>query len=164
MNSHISLNRTSDNRQPQIQTTWKSSQRVYLYDDIKYTGTLIRPLERTYPPRWTVALDQGGYDSPTIDNITPIAPYPIETDTEIPFCEESEPDYPEPNISQLEQEIAALRQEKARLKQENDVPKKDLDQAKQIIRRAKDISPLISSSSLYGHTAYCGRLDFKNGF
>jgi hypothetical protein len=58
MNSHTSLNQTSPERQPQSQTTLQSSQRVYLYGDNQYTGTLIRPLERTYPLRWSVELDR----------------------------------------------------------------------------------------------------------
>ena len=31
---------------------------VYLYGDTDYTGTLIRPIDRTYPPKWTVELER----------------------------------------------------------------------------------------------------------
>ena len=136
MNLSTNINQTNPNRQPS-QHILRSGQRVYLYDDTRYTGTLIRPLERTYPPRWTVELDRGGYDSATVKNITPIAPDRVEANSEIPFS-----DTPEKTTSQLEQEIVALKREVARLKTENEIIKKDLEQAKQVIRRAKDISPL----------------------
>ncbi len=44
------------------QSSLKSGDQVYLYGDNTYTGTLIHPVERTYPPRWTVQLDRGGYE------------------------------------------------------------------------------------------------------
>jgi hypothetical protein len=112
-----------------------------LYGDTRYTGTLIRLLERTYPVRWSVELDQGGYDSPTLSQITPITPYPIEPDIEIPKS-----DSPEPTRSDLEREIIALRKENKRLQQENERLSKELTEAKQIIRRAKDISPVMRLS------------------
>ncbi len=164
----LKLNSTS-NQQIQNKTALQTGQKVFLYGDLNYTGTLIHPVERTYPPRWTIQLDRGGYEAVNINNISPIesrsekrfirdksnrsSPNP-----DIPFSDEIEE--PETNISQLEQEIAALRRENAALKQENQIIaqqyrelerenellKKDLDQAKQIIRRAKDISPLMRIS------------------
>ena len=55
IDSSSSLNQASPNRQPS-QHILKPEQRVYLYGDTKYIGTLVRPLEKTYPPRWTVQL------------------------------------------------------------------------------------------------------------
>jgi hypothetical protein len=143
MNSHTSLNQRTSSRQPspQSKTNLKPSQRVYLYGDTKYTGTLIHPIEHTYPPRWTVELDRGGYDSAIINNITPIAPYPVESEFGIPFSDE-----PSPTITELEKEIIALRKENALIKQENEQLTEELKQAKQIIRRAKNISPVIRLS------------------
>lgn len=122
IDSHTILNQTNPNRQPQSQTILRSRQKVYLYGDTKFTGTLIRPIERTHPPRWTVQLDRGGYDSAMVSEITPIAPEPVEADPEIPFSDS------EPTISELEREVIALRkenaklrQEKAKLKQENEI-------------------------------------------
>jgi hypothetical protein len=147
-NYSSSLNQTSHHRQPssQNQTNFQPSQKVYLYGDTQYRGILIRPLERTYPTRWTVEVDRGGYDSPTIEEITPLTPYSIQSDTEIPFSDEPEQDYPKPNISQLEQEIIALRKENALLKQENQQLREELNEAKKTIRRAKDISLVIRQS------------------
>ena len=139
-NMNININQKVSNRQPS-QHILKSEQRVYLYDDTRYTGTLLRPVERTYPPRWTVELDKGGYDSAIVSEITPIAPQAIESNSEIPFS-----DTPEKTTSQLEQEIIALRKENQKLKTENEILKKNLAQAKEVIRRAKDISPLMRIS------------------
>ena len=139
MNSHTNINQTNPNRQPS-QHILKPNQRVYLYGDTNFTGTLIRPLKRTYPRRWIVQLDRGGYDSATVTAITPIAPC-LESNSEIPFGDE-----PQPTNSQLEREIIALRQQNQKLQQENEILKKDLAQAKQVIRRAKDISPLMRIS------------------
>ena len=139
-NSNSSLNQTSPNRQPS-QHILKPNQKVYLYGDTNFTGTLIRPLERTYPRRWIVQLDRGGYDSATVTEITPIEPCSVESNSEVPFSDE-----PQPTNSQLEREIIALRQQNQKLQQENETLKKDLAQAKQVIRRAKDISPLMRIS------------------
>jgi hypothetical protein len=115
---------------------------VYLYGDRHYTGKLIRPVERTYPLKWTVELDRGGYEAVNVGHISLVESQPsnfIEID--VPFD-----DAPEPNYAQLQREIIALKRENAQLKQENELIKKDLDCAKQIIRRAKDISPLMRIS------------------
>ena len=118
-------------------------------------GTLVRPLERTYPPRWTVQLDRGGYDCAIVSQITPINPQPIKSELEIPPSDESEEDTKiskhedtKKTIahSELEKEITALKKQLAQLQQENEILKKDLAQAKQVIRRAKDISPLMRIS------------------
>ena len=42
---------------------------VYLYGDRTYTGKLIHPVERTYPPKWTVQLDRGGYEAVNVKDI-----------------------------------------------------------------------------------------------
>jgi hypothetical protein len=139
-NLNSSVNQKPSNRQAS-QHILKPSQRVYLYGDTRYTGTLIRPLERTYPPRWTVELDKGGYDSATVNQITPIEPSPIESPSAIPFSDD-EPS----NHRNLEQEIIALKQENARLQRENERLTEELAEAKQIIRRAKDISPVMRLS------------------
>ena len=140
INLSSSLNQASPNRQPS-QHILKPEQRVYLYGDTKFTGTLIRPLERTYPSRWTVQLDIGGYDSATVAEITPIASYPVESNSQIPFNDE-----PEPTNSELEREIIALKKENERLIQENQQLNEKLAEAKQIIRLAKDISPIMRIS------------------
>jgi hypothetical protein len=139
-NLDSSVNQKSSNRQASQQIL-KPEQKVYLYGDTRFTGTLIRPLERTYPPRWTIELDRGGYDSATVNNITPLEPYPIESTSEIPFSDD-EPS----NHRNLEQEIIALKKENARLQRENERLTEELAEAKQIIRRAKDISPVIRLS------------------
>ena len=140
----------------------KPNQKVYLYGDTSFSGTLIRPIERTYPPRWTVELDRGGYDSPTVPQITPITPQYIETDSAIPFDEDNPTDIPsqeqlqqekDNQIAQLEKELEIVKsqyqQQKIKnqqLQDENKVLKKDLEIAKNVIRRAKDISPLMRIS------------------
>ena len=142
MLSNITLN-------PQKETTCqqallKEGDLVYLYGDRDFTGTLIRLVERTYPQKWSVKLDRGGYEAANFDCISPIESHSsneFEHNLDIPFDDE-----PEPTISQLEKEIIALKRENAELKQENESLQKDLDRAKQIIRRAKDISPLMRIS------------------
>ena len=135
----------------------KPNQKVYLYGDSSFSGTLIRPLERTYPPRWTVKLDRGGYESATVNEITPINPQYIETeDSLIPFDDSNSIDPPpkeelvqqtENNrIAQLEKEIEILKTQHQQLKNENEILKKDLEISKNIIRRAKDITPLVRIS------------------
>ncbi len=146
IDSSISLNQATSNRQPspQSETIFKSDQRVYLYGDTNYTGRLIRPLERTYPQKWTVELDGGGYEAVNLSQIALIESppcNPIEPKSEIPFAEESEA-----AISKLKKEIIALKKEVQQLQQENEIIKKDLEQAQQIIRRAKDISPIMRLS------------------
>lgn len=143
-NIETSLNQKLTNRQP-AQQILKQNQRVYLYDDNRYTGTLMRPVERTYHPRWTVELDRGGYDSAIVSQITPINPQHIESNSDIPFNDEPEKDTKEID-SKLQEEIIALKTQIAQLKGENEILKKDLAQAKQIIRRAKDITPLMRIS------------------
>lgn len=126
------------------QDSLKEGDIVYLYGDRNFTGTLIRLVERTHPQKWSVKLDQGGYEAANVDCISLITSYSsneFKHDLDIPFDDE-----PEPTISQLEKEIIALKTENAQLKQENEFLKKDLDRAKQVIRRAKDISPIVRIS------------------
>ena len=135
-------NITSDSRSrsKNKQTSLFSGEKVYLYGDRAYTGTLIHPLERTYPPRWTVKLDRGGYEAASLDRISSIESKSndrVEPEVEIPNSDESDI-----AIEELKREIIALKTENARLKQENEMVKKDLDIAKEVIRRAKDITPL----------------------
>jgi hypothetical protein len=154
------------------QTSLSSGDKVYLYDDTTYTGTLIHPIERTSPPRWTVQLDRGGYEAVNIQDITVTEPqsvnhnYPEEL--EIPFS--NSPETPpkhlpilktetktpeeleqkirilENTISQLEAENQLLEQKSREIKKENEILKKDLECAKQVIRRAKDVSPVMRLS------------------
>ena len=135
---------------------------VYLYGDTNYTGTLIRPIDRTYPPKWTVELERGGYEAVNVQHISLVeskSTTGINSHSEIPFSDAPEEishavepssvpvsSNTEATYAQLQQEIAALKRENAQLKQENELVKKDLDCAKQIIRRAKDISPLMRIS------------------
>ena len=61
-NIKSSVDRTTANRQVSEATISKEvnltpGDRVSLYDDPTYTGTLIRPIEKTYPARWAVELD-----------------------------------------------------------------------------------------------------------
>lgn len=144
-NLSTNINQTTINRQPSQQNL-TPEQRVYLYNDTQYTGTLMRPIEKTYPPRWTVALDRGGYEAVNTHHISPLEPQPSHTDAlEIPFS-----DSPEPTIEQeiiaLKRQIQQLQQENRELKQENQRLTTELKEAKNIIRRAKDISPLMRIS------------------
>jgi hypothetical protein len=126
------------------QVSYTEGDLVYLYGDPEYTGKLIRPVERTYPPKWTVELDRGGYEAVNVAHISLIESElnnQIQDDQFIPFGDE-----PEPNTNQLKREIIALKREVQKLKQENEIITKDLDQAKQILRRAKDITPLMRIS------------------
>ena len=121
-----------------------SGDKVYLYGDISYTGTLIRPVERAYPPKWTVRVDHRGYEAVNVQYISLIESQGSnlpDSDRDSSFG-----DAPEPSYEQLQREIIALKRKNARLKEENELVKKDLDSAKQIIRRAKDISPLMRIS------------------
>ena len=133
------LNSTSD-KQLHCEVVLKTGQEVYLYGDINYTGILIRPVELTYPSKWTVELDRGGYEAVNVKYISLVESQPS-NDLDLPFG-----DVPEPSYAQVQQEIIALKCENSRLQQENELLQKDLDRAKQIIRRAKDISPLMRIS------------------
>jgi hypothetical protein len=141
-----SLNQTSSRRQPshRSQINLQAGQKIYLHGDTQYTGTLIRPIERTYPQKWTVELDAGGYEAVNLERISLIesqSSSAIEANLEIPFGDE-----PQATTDQLEKEIIALKTEVHKLRQENEIIKKDLEQAKQIICRAKDISPIMQIS------------------
>jgi len=122
---------------------YKAGDLVYLYGDMTYTGKLIRPVERTYPQKWTVQLDRGGYEAVNLQHISLIESKKRDwiKSSEIAFDDE-----PDPDTEKFKRELAALREENARLKQENEIAKKDLDIAKQVIRRARDISPLMRIS------------------
>jgi transposase-like protein len=150
IDSYISVNQASNNRQglPNTGINLQPEQKVHLYGDTEYTGTLIRPIERTYPPKWTVQLDRGGYEAVNTTQISVIESAlsnQVEQNYSIPFSDE-----PEVSTSQLEsqlqKEIIALRKENAQLRQENEILSKDLEQAKQILRRAKDVSPIMRLS------------------
>jgi hypothetical protein len=162
MNSSININQKPTDRQAS-QYILKPNQKVYLYGDTSFSGTLIRPLERTYPPRWTVQLDRGSYESATVAQITPINPQYIETDLTIPFDEDNSIDTPtveeqlqqekDNQIARLKKEIEIVKSqyqqiktENQQLQQEKETLKKDLEIAKNVIRRAKDISPLMRIS------------------
>lgn len=167
-NIDISLNQTTANRQLSQQNL-RSGQKVYLYNDPKYTGTLMRPVERTYPPKWTVELDRGGYEAANLENIYPLeSPHSESQEKEILKADRSENiSSPSPTlgkeaekVSQLEQQIEILqntirqleeenkiiRQQYRELERENQRLKEELTEAKKIIRRAKDISPLMRIS------------------
>ena len=156
MNSSTNINQNSTNRQPS-QYILKPNQKVYLYGDTSFSGTLIRPIERTYPPRWTVELDRGGYDSAIVASITPINPQYIQADLGIPFSNSDETNTfhheerqihseKDNRIAQLEKEIEQIKTQNQQLKNENEILTKDLEITKNIIRRAKDITPLIRIS------------------
>ena len=133
-------------------TTLKPGQKVYLYGDRRYEGILIRPLERTYPPKWTVQLKLGGYAAANVTEI-----FPLESDErEIPFSETPET----AKIAQLEQKIKILENTIKQLEaenrlieyryneveRENQLLQEELKEAKQVIRRAKNISPILRLS------------------
>lgn len=142
IDSPISLNQTTSTRQQSLtQTVFQPEARVYAYGDTNYTGRLIRPIEQTYPQKWTVKLDRGGYEAVNQSDLSLIEPSPDHQDSAIPFSDE-----PQATVSQLEREIIALKTQVHQLKQENEILKKDLDQAKQIMCRAKDISPIVRFS------------------
>ena len=141
------ISRQTENHQQIEQSPYilKPNQKVYLYGDTSFVGTLIRPLERTYPPTlarsfadetsagslgWTVQLDRGGYDSATVSEITPINPQDIKTETAIPFDDSSETVSPHHEQVQLEednevldkeQEILILKTQLKQLQQENEI-------------------------------------------
>ena len=124
-------NITSDSRSrsKNQQTSLFSGDKVYLYGDTTYTGKLIHPVERTYPARWTVKVDRGGYEVVNLNCISLIESqscHEIKSDSEILNSDESDL-----AIEELKREIIALKTENARLKQENEMVKKDLDIAKQ---------------------------------
>jgi hypothetical protein len=126
------------------QASYQEGDLVYLYGDTEYTGRLIRPIERTYPPKWTVQLDRGGYEAVNTTQISVSGSEilnQVQQNHSIPFSDE-----PKVSTNQLQKEIIALKRENAKLRQENEIISKDLDQAKQIIRRAKDVSPLMRIS------------------
>ena len=134
----------SDSRSKNQKTSLESGDKVYLHGDRSYTGTLIHPVDRTYPPRWTVKLDRGSYEAVSLDRISSIESNSgdrVEPEAEIPFGDENNL-----AIEELKREIIALKTENVRLKQENEMVKKDLDIAKEVIRRAKDITPLMRIS------------------
>ena len=162
---------TTIGRSHKQQTPLSSGNKVYLYGDTTYTGTLIHPIERTIPSRWTVKLDRGGYEAVNIKHITAIESQPVNynhsQDLEIPFSDapqtpklrpvlKTESRTPEEleqkirrlenAVSQLEAEQEASIEQNRRLKQENEILKKDLEQTKQVIRRAKDASPIMRLS------------------
>ena len=137
MLSNITLNSSKE-------TSLSQGDRVYLYGDTSYTGTLIRPVERTYPPKWTIRVDCRGYEAVNVRDISLVKSQGSDvpdSDLDLPFG-----DAPEPSYAQLQREIIALQRENARLKEENELIKKDLNSAKEVIRRAKDISPLMRIS------------------
>ena len=165
---------TTVERSPNQQTSLFPGDKVYLYGDTTYTGTLIHPIERTSPPRWTVQLDRGGYEAVNIQHITvtesknkllPQANHRYPEDLEIPFNDA--PSKPSPvlkteentlpqleerikilenTVKQLEAQKEASIQQYRELEQENEILKKDLECAKQVIRRAKDASPVMRLS------------------
>lgn len=137
MLSNITSNPQQETDRGQL---YREGDLVYLYGDRAYTGKLIRPIERTYPIRWTVRLDRGGYEAVDLNCVSIIKSDEeerVEPDSEISFSDESDSE-----IEKLKKEIVALKTHNARLQQENEMVRKDLDIAKQIIRRAKNITPL----------------------
>ena len=48
--------------------------RVCLYGDFTDTGVLIRPIEQTYPPKWTVELDNGSFEAVNVSDFCLITP------------------------------------------------------------------------------------------
>ncbi|MGK7950278.1 MAG: hypothetical protein AB4368_16225, partial [Xenococcaceae cyanobacterium] len=115
-NINTSVDRIIPNRQvskaildPQVHL--RTGVKVYLYNDPKYTGTLIHPVERTYPPRWTVELDNGSYEAVTVSDFSPVTTISEQISSEkLPSEERTEI-----KIRQLEEEILALKQENQRL-------------------------------------------------
>jgi len=68
--------------------------RVYLHGDRNYTGTAIRPVERTYPKKWTVQLDRGGYEAVNVKQIYLVESQPPtcqESALDLPFSDDPEP-------------------------------------------------------------------------
>ena len=137
---------------PLQETTLQPGQKVYLYGDRRYEGKLIRPLERTSPPKWTVQLKLGGYAAANVTEI-----FPLESEElEIPFSETPETE----KIAQLEQKIKILENTIQQLEAENRLIEyryneverenqslhEELKEAKQVIRRAKDVSPIMRLS------------------
>jgi len=114
---------------------------VYLYGDRNYTGILIRPVERTYPQKWTVQLEQGGYEAVNVEHISSTESQASNHQLDLPFGDD-----PEASSAQLQREIAALKRQNFLLQEENRSIKRDLDHAKQILRRAKDVSPIVRLS------------------
>lgn len=133
-----SVKQTIPNRQVSTakinkETALKAGDRVYLYGDPRFRGTLIDPLEKTDSRRWAVQLDSGVYDAVRVEDISVVTLICEET-SEIPFSDNR------PKISQQ------LREEIIALQEENELLSKKLKEAKHIIRRAKDISPIMRVS------------------
>ena len=51
MLSNITFNSEEETNRQQV--SHHEGDLVYLYGDLTYTGKLIHPIERTYPPKWT---------------------------------------------------------------------------------------------------------------
>ena len=145
------------------QTSPSSGDKVYLYGDTTYTGTLIHPVERTSPPLWTVKLDRGGYEAVNLQHIKAIESKKLLEELEIPFSDAPEISSKpirvlkteeleerirklENTVKQLETENEIYQRQYKELEQENNNLKKDLNRAKQVIRRAKDASPVMRLS------------------
>jgi|GEM_PF-3283754 len=143
---NISRQVSATKSNPQISA--QPGDRVYLYGDRTYQGTLIHPLERTSPPRWTVELDNGTYDAVMVSDFVPMnSPNQqrdrhISENLEIPFSD----DDPYLIISQREKEINSLQKELIALKKENQKLQEEIEENKQTIRNAKNISPIVRLS------------------
>ncbi|MGK7896218.1 MAG: hypothetical protein AB4372_22040 [Xenococcus sp. (in: cyanobacteria)] len=139
------------------ETELRPGQKVYLYGDRRYEGKLIRPLERTYPQKWTVQLEIGGYVAANVAEIFALkSSYSEQSEADIPFSEKPESavisqlkqkiKILENNLQQLQAENQLIEHRYYEVERENQTLKQDLEQAKQTIRQAKDISPIVRLS------------------
>lgn len=126
--------------QSKRQVSFRSGDRVCLNGDLKYTGTLIRPLEKTNPARWTVEFDDGYYEAVIVDQFSLITPVHEENSEDESIKSKTL------DKEKYETEIEQLKQELIVLKRKNEELKEELKKAQQIIRQAKDISPVVRPS------------------
>lgn len=125
--------------QSERQVSFSSGDRICVNGDKRYTGTLIRPIEKTNPTRWTVEFDDGYYETVIVDQLCLITPIGEENTEDKSNLTAFEKEIYETEIKLLKQEIIALKQKNQELKEE-------LKKAQQIIRHAKDISPVVRPS------------------
>ena len=173
----MSLNITSNSkeRSRNQKNLLFSGDKVYLYGDRNYKGILIHAIESTYPQKWTVRLDRGGYEAVNIKQIVvtesrnqgdylpqksdrvpeerkilfsdePSKPKPILTIEETPSHLGQKIKILENTVRELEAQQKFVNQRQRELERENALLKKDLDIAKQVIRRAKNVSPVMRLS------------------
>ena len=141
------------------ETELQPGQQVYLYGDIRYKGILVRPIERTYPQKWTVELKRGSFEAANVEDIFLIESLQLEeseTEPTLLPSQVAETDKIagleqrikalEHTIKELEAENQIIKQQYKEIKGENERLKQELQEARQTIRYAQNISPILRPS------------------